>query len=228
MNKGLAIAGGVLIPLSILGIIIGVVGIAGHGPDSENILHDTELDGNTFVFDGNIVLLEVYAKGEVDCYSYSVSVTDDLYEYFNKNCDAGTEAAGYTYLGDLEIVDAGDYIIDSDGDVVIIDADGLLAPIFVMCGGGFCCLVGIILLIIGLSVGRKAPQVVVFQQPDGSIIQQANQTTVQPYQTTVQQYVPVAQATSTEVVSVHQEEVATEQVEQTDYEPFSFEHKNKL
>ena len=45
MNKGFAIAGGVLILLSILGIIVGVVGIAGHGPDSENILHDTELDG---------------------------------------------------------------------------------------------------------------------------------------------------------------------------------------
>ena len=103
MNKGLAIAGGVLILLSILGIIIGVVGIAGHGPDSENILHDTELDGNTFAFNGNIVLLEIYAKGDVDCYSYTVSVTDDLYEYFTKNCDAGTEAPGYTYLGDLKL-----------------------------------------------------------------------------------------------------------------------------
>ena len=75
MNKGLAITGGVLIILSILGLIIGVVGVADHGPTSENMLHDTEFDGNTFVFDGNVVLLEVYAKGEVDCYSYSLSVT---------------------------------------------------------------------------------------------------------------------------------------------------------
>ena len=51
MNKGLAITGGILTGLSILSLLFGVISIAGHGPDSENILHDTEFDGTTLVAD---------------------------------------------------------------------------------------------------------------------------------------------------------------------------------
>ena len=227
MNKGLAITGGALMLMSIFGIIFSIAGIAGHEPDSENILHDTEFDGQTFNYDGEVVLLEVYAKGDVDCESYRISVTDEIYDYFYKNCESQSEIDGYTYLGDLELYDAGDYIIDAEGDVVVIDADGLIAPIIVMCGGGICCLVGVVLLIVGLSIGRSTPQVVVFQQPDGSIIHQANTTMAQAYQTTVQQYVPAAQTTNHQAVSVHEQQTVPEQVDQTGFEPFSFEHKNK-
>ena len=232
MNKGLAITGGVLILFSLLGFVFSIAGIATYEPNSDNILHDTETDGTVFNFDGTSSWLEVYAKGDVDCYSYSISVTDDMFEYFYPNCDAGTEITGYTYLGDVEIYDAGTYNIDAEGNVVIVDADGLIGPVFAMCGGGVCCLLGLILLIVGLSTGKKAPQVIVYQQPDG--------TMYQPNQTTVHQYIPLSGVSSQQQI-VDQPQVQQQQiippafeekpnsvpVYQTVFDGFSFEHKKE-
>ena len=222
MNKGLAIAGGTLMLLSILVFFVSLVAVMGHGPDSDNILHDTETNGMTFTYDGEASLLEVYAKGDVDCYTFTVSISDEMFDYFWPNCDGSTMADGYTYLGDLEVSTVGDYTIDAEGDIVIIDADGLILPGLSFCGGGVCCLVGLILLIIGLSVGSKAPQVILYQQPDG--------TMYQPNQTTVQQYVPP----SIEEQPIQQEQSIPPAFEenpnaipvyQTDFDGFSFEHK---
>ena len=102
MNKGLAISGGVLILLSLFGLVFSIAGIATYEPNSDNILHDTETDGMVFNFDGTSSWLEVYAKGDVDCYSYSISVTDDMFEYFYPNCDAGTEIKATHTLGTLK------------------------------------------------------------------------------------------------------------------------------
>jgi len=242
MNKGLAITGGVLLLLALFGFVFSVAGIATYEPNSDNILHDTETDGTVFNFDGTSSWLEVYAKGDVDCYSYSISVTDDMFEYFYPNCDAGTEITGYTYLGDVEIYDAGTYNIDAEGDVVIVDADDLFGPVFAMCGGGVCCLVGLILLIVGLSTGKSAPQMIVYQQPDG--------TMYQPNQTTVHQYIPPGvqpiQQQFTTQPQVQQTQVQQTQIQQpqnippafeenpnavpiyqTDFDGFSFEHKKE-
>ncbi len=226
MNKGLAITGGALMLVSIISFIFAFAGAAAHGPSSDNIIHDTEFDGTSFSYDGEILLLEIYAKGDVDCYSYTITVNDEIFDYFYKNCEyQGIDIDGYTYLGDLELYDAGNYIIDAESDVVVVDADGLIGVGFATCCGGVLCLIGIILLIVGLAIGRKSPQLVVFQQPDGSIVHQANTTMVQPYQTTVQQYVPTAQETNNQVSAVHRKEMVSEQVVESEFEPFSFEHK---
>ena len=238
MNKGLAIAGGTLMLLSILVFFVSLVAVMGHGPDSDNILHDTETNGMTFTYDGEASLLEVYAKGDVDCYTFTVSISDEMFDYFWPNCDGSTMADGYTYLGDLEVSTVGDYTIDAEGDIVIIDADGLILPGLSFCGGGVCCLVGLILLIIGLSVGSKAPQVIVYQQPDG--------TMYQPNQTTVQQYVPPSGVQPIQQQFATQPQVQQPQIQhpqdippafeenpnavpiyQTDFDGFSFEHKNE-
>ena len=237
MNKGLAIAGGTLMLLSILVFFVSLVAVMGHGPDSDNILHDTETNGMTFTYDGEASLLEVYAKGDVDCYTFTVSISDEMFDYFWPNCDGSTMADGYTYLGDLEVSTVGDYTIDAEGDIVIIDADGLILPGLSFCGGGVCCLMGLILLIIGLSVGSKAPQVIVYQQPDG--------TMYQPNQTTVQQYVPPSGVQPIQQQFATQPQVQQPQIQhpqdippafeenpnavpiyQTDFDGFSFEHKN--
>ena len=218
MKKGLAIAGGALMLASIFGLVFSIAGIASHGPDDDNIIHDTESDGTSFTYDGEVILLEVYAKGDVDCYNYNIIVTDGEFDYFYPDCESGIEVNGYTYLGDLELSESGAYTIEADGELVIVDADGLLGPIFLMCGGGFCCLLGIILLIIGLATGQKVPQVVVFQQPDGTILQ-ANQTTVQ-------QYIPPSNTVNqvTTMTQPIQQEIPAEP---SDFEPFSFEHKKQ-
>ena len=218
MKKGLAITGGALMLASILGLVFSIAGVASHGPETDNIIHDTESDGTSFEYDGEVILLEVYAKGDVDCYNYNIIVTDGEFDYFFPDCESSLEVNGYTYLGDLELSESGAYTIDADGEVVIVDADGLLGPIFLMCGGGFCCLLGIILLIIGLATGQKVPQVVVFQQPDGTILQ-ANQTTVQ-------QYIPPSN-TVNQVTSMTQPIQQEIPAEPSDFEPFSFEHKKQ-
>lgn len=220
MNKGLAIAGGSMMVLSILVFFVSLIAVMGHGPDSDNILHDTETDGMTYTYDGEVTLLEVYAKGDVDCNTFTVSISDEMFEYFWPNCESETTVEGYTYLGDLEVYSAGNYNIDAEDDIVIIDADGLILPGLSFCGGGVCCLVGLILLIVGLSVGKKAPQVVVFQQPDG--------TMYQPNQTTVHQYIPPSTPVHQEQTPVDSplaEEIPTDA---STVEPFSFEHKNQL
>jgi hypothetical protein len=218
MNKGLAITGGALLLFSIIGFIIGVSGVAMHAPDSDNTLHDTETDGVIFNYDGEVTIIEIYAKGDVDCYSFDILVTDGSYDYFSKDCVSGSEVEGYTYLGDLDVSLAGEYEIAADGDVVVIDADGLLAPIFAMCGGGVCCLLGLILLIVGLATGKKVPQVVMYQQPDGTIIQ--------PNQTTVHQYIPPSN-TVNEVTSTTQPVQQETSTEPSGFEPFSFERKKQ-
>jgi len=219
MNKGLAIAGGVMMVFSILVFFVSLIAVMGHGPDSENILHDTATDGMTFTYDGEASLLEVYAKGDVDCYSFTVSITDEMLEYFWPNCESDANDDGYTYLGDLEVYTPGNYDIVVDDDIVIIDADGLILPGLSFCGGGVCCLVGLVLLIVGLAAGNKAPQVLVFQQPEG--------TMYQPNQTTVHQYIPPSapvhhQPTPPE--SSFSDEIPTDA---STVEPFSFEHKNQ-
>ena len=231
MNKGLAIFGGVLTLVSLFSLGYSLVVMDSYEPNSDNILHDTETDGTVFNFDGSSNWLEVYAKGEVDCYSYSVSVTDDVYEYFIPYCDESSDVNGYTYVGDIEVYVSGSYNIVADGDVVIVDADDLFGPVFAFCGGGFCCLLGIILLIVGFSIGRKAPQMVVFQQPDGTIYQ--------PNQTTIQQYIPPSTEQPNQQHNAAQSQVQQSQnippafdedpdavpVYQTDFDGFSFEHK---
>ena len=62
MKKGLAIAGGALMLASIFGLVFSIAGVASHGPDNDNIIHDTESDGTSFEYDGEVILLEVYAR----------------------------------------------------------------------------------------------------------------------------------------------------------------------
>ena len=156
MNKGLAITGGVLLFVSILVNVISIVSVADYRPTNENILHDTSKDGTTFEYDGDAITMEVYAKSDTaNCFNYEISVTDSMnQDVFISNCD-GTDFPSYTYLGDLADISAGTYTIASEGDIVIVDASEIVAPAIGLCGGSVCCLLGLILLIVGLVSGRK-------------------------------------------------------------------------
>jgi len=222
MNKGLAITGGVLLFISILVNVISIVSVADYRPTDENILHDTSKDGTTFEYDGDAITMEVYAKSDIaNCFNYEISVTDSMnQDVFISNCD-GTDFPSYTYLGDLADISAGTYTITSEGDIVIVDASEIVAPVIGLCGGSVCCLLGLILLIVGLVSGRKTPQVVLLQQPGGQIYQ--------PNQTTVQQYIPPAMPVQNPQPqsTVVQQETTQEGMPmyQSDFDGFSFEHK---
>ncbi|MGB0781076.1 MAG: hypothetical protein ACPGQN_04780 [Candidatus Poseidoniaceae archaeon] len=222
MNKGLAITGGVLLFVSILVNVISIVSVADYRPTNENILHDTSNDGTTFEYDGDAITMEVYAKSDTaNCFNYEISVTDSMnQDVFISNCD-GTDFPSYTYLGDLADISAGTYTITSEGDIVIVDASEIVAPVMGLCGGSVCCLLGLILLIVGLVSGRKTPQVVLLQQPGGQIYQ--------PNQTTVQQYIPPAMPAQNPQPqsTVVQQETTQEGMPmyQSEFDGFSFEHK---
>jgi len=222
MNKGLAITGGILLFVSILVNVISLISITDYRPTDENILHDTSKDGTTFEYDGNAMTMEVYAKSDTaNCFTYEISVTDSMnQDVFFPNCD-GTDFPSYTYLGDLADISAGTYTITSEGDVVVVDASEIIAPAFGLCGGSVCCLLGLILLIVGLVSRRKAPQVVLLQQPGGMM--------VQPNQTTVQQYIPPAMPVQNPQPqsTVIQQETTQEGMPmyQSDFDGFSFDHK---
>ena len=168
--------------------------------------------------------MEVFAKGDqINCNDFQVSVKDYLdQDVFFANCE-GTNHPSYTFLGDLSDIAAGSYTITSDGDIVIVDASEIIAPAFGLCGGSVCCLLGLILLIAGLVGGRKPPQVVLLQQPGGPIYQ--------PNQTTVQQYIPPSSPVQSyqPQQTVIQQETTPEgmPVYQSDFDGFSFEHKNE-
>ena len=232
MNKGLTITGGVFLFVSFLVTLVSMLSILDYRPTNENILHDTSKDGMSFEYDGASIAMEVYAKGNfVDCENFNLTITGNMVDVFLQDCYSGTDHPGYTYLGDIVETAAGNYTITAEGDIVIVDASEIVGPVVGMCGGSVCCLLGIILLIVGLVSGKKTPQVVLYQQPDG--------TMYQPNQTTVQQYVPPAyssqpqqtQPTKNQVVQpgtpTHEPSQGAVPIYQTEFDGFSFEHKKE-
>jgi len=126
---------------------------------------------------------------------------------------------------------AEEFTIVFEGDLVIIDGESVFGSLFAVCCGMVCGIVGIIAMIVGLATGRNAPQVILNQQPDGAIYQ--------PNQTTVHQYIPPSGEEATQQQLGEQQQIQEQQsippafdenpsdgpVYQTDFDGFSFEHK---
>ena len=192
MNKPLTIIGSILVVISLFAIIYYAVAAADSTTiNSENILHDTSTDGNDFVFSGEAFVLHVYAKGNVQCSTFDLSVTAGTNEYFQSDCGA-FEIEGYTYVGELTMIDSGNYQIDTEEHIVIKSGDDIgFAGIGIICGG-ISCLLGLILLIVGLVIGGKKKQNIIYvqQQPN----QQQNQQPVQEHMAPAQTGVSVSTA----------------------------------
>ena len=236
MNKGVAIAGGVTLLLSGISLIFGFVTLMGYEPNEDNTLHDTRIDGKTFDHSGYPGYLDVFVVGDVFCFDYlyenDLQILNSSGEnVFYGNCDTEYASTDYTYVGSIDAMEAEEFTIVSEGDIVIIDGGSVFGSVFAVCCGMVCGLVGIIALIVGLATGGNTPQVMVYQQPDG--------TMHQPNQTTVHQYIPPSGAQPTQQQVVAQPQVQEPQsipsafeenpndvpVYQTDFDGFSFEHK---
>ncbi len=225
MKKGLVIAGSIISVICIIILGLTIVSVMGFEPESDNILHDTSEDGNSFSFnEEDSYNLYVYAKGTVECSQFEISITDEIYEYFDRNCGDGDlyTTNDYTFLGDLTVDEAGTYEISAEGDVIIVNANDVGTDGFISIASCGCCLVGLILLIVGLTTGKSKPQVMMIQ-PDGTILQvqgqfvqqqpmsgqvnnQTQQMVAQPQQmvTQTQQYIPQPQETALEEYSFEQ------------------------
>ena len=216
MNKPLTIIGLSIALLFAIIMVIGLVGVMSYSPDSDNIIHDTREDGTTFV-NGDYSLPDVFAVGDVDCLTFEIKVISqdaegDVFQEdrFYRDCEAEFGDSDYTYLGEID-TDGGNYILEIEGDIVIIDSGDLIIPGLAMSGGAGCCCLGSILGIVGLIIGKPKPQVMMVQ-PDGTVMAvqgqfvQHGQIISQPQQivTQPQQYIPQPQETVVEEYSFEQ------------------------
>ncbi len=225
MKKGLVIAGSIIAGVCMIIAAITFYSAMDFKPNSQNIMHDTSENGNSFTFNqDDSFVIYVYAIGSVDCSQFEISITDEIYEYFDRNCGDGDlyTTNDYTFLGDLTVDEAGTYEISAEGDVIIVNANDVGTDGFISIASCGCCLVGLILLIVGLTTGKSKPQVMMIQ-PDGTILQvqgqfvqqqpmsgqvnnQTQQMVAQPQQmvTQTQQYIPQPQETALEEYSFEQ------------------------
>ncbi len=214
MKKGLVISGSILSGICLIVAAVTFFSAMDFKPNSSNIMHDTSENGNTFQFsEGDSFVIYVYAIGNVDCNQFELSITDEIYEYFERDCSSGDlyDTSEYTYLGDLVIEETGSYEIASQGDIIIADANEVGTDGFISIASCGCCILGLILLIVGLATGKRKPQVMMVQ-PDGTVMAvqgqfvQHGQIISQPQQITTQpqQYIPQPQETVVEEYSFEQ------------------------
>ena len=220
MKKGLVISGSILSVICLIVAAVTFFSAMDFKPNSSNIMHDTSENGNTFQFsEGDSFVIYVYAIGDVDCNQFEISISDEFYEYFDRDCSSGDlyDTPEYTYLGDALIEETGSYEIDSQGDVIIADAndvgtDGLIS--IASCG---CCFIGLILLIVGLVTGKRKPQVVMIQ-PDGTLMPVQGQV--------VQQQMAGQMMNNQPQQMISQPQQYIPQPQETVVEEYSFEQKN--
>lgn len=167
MKKELVIAGCIVMVLGVFGGLVGLANGLSFDP-SDSIIHDNT-ESSEFVYDGSVLLIGVYAKGDVDCASVDVSINDDTYEYFERDCDANLNTDAYTYLGEALISAEGTYRVESSAAIVLVNEDDYVTDGLVMICGGVCCFGGLVLLIVGLVMGPSGgpSQIMLVQQPMG-------------------------------------------------------------
>jgi hypothetical protein len=131
MKKGVAIAGGVTLLVSGISLILGFVTLMGYEPNEENTLHDTRVDGMMFNYSGGFGLLDVFVVGDVFCFDYlyenDLQILNSSGEnVFYGNCDTEYASTEYTYVGSIDAMQAEEFTIVSEGDLIIIDGESIL------------------------------------------------------------------------------------------------------
>ena len=186
MNKGLVWTGVGIMALSAILALIGTLSAGTFEPSDETIIHRSS-GTSTFNYDiDETFLITVYAEGDVSCTNTEVSIYDDEWEYFVKDCEPAYDTDDYTYLGDAVMDYSGQFAVDSSTTIVLVNEDSLATDGFMMIGG--CCLfvLGLILLIIGLATGGAKNQSVLIMDPtmmQGQIIVPQQTQMVMPQQT---------------------------------------------
>jgi len=168
MKKGLTIGGGICLGVGLLTLIISSTAAVSAMKPQDHILHNTETGGGSFEFDGDTITIGVYAIGDHACSNVEITITDDNYEYFERDCNSAYDTPDYTYLGNAIMDSQGTYEISASEEIILVDRDSLAyAGLAVLAGGG-CCLVGLTLLVVGLAMGRNNASTgnfIVFQDP---------------------------------------------------------------
>tara|TARA_B100001115_G_C15848578_1_gene429457 strand:- start:7234 stop:7779 length:546 start_codon:yes stop_codon:yes gene_type:complete len=159
MNKFTVILGTVLIIFSMLGVFYSLNSAINLNPGPENIIYDSSVEGDVFYYSGEAILMSVYAKGNVDCNSFEVSITDGNYDFFSRTCNSVMNEDGYTYLGDLILDNTGNYQIFTDNgqEIIIIDDEELAQAGLGFMFSGCICFLGFIIAVVGLIVQGKKP-----------------------------------------------------------------------
>ena len=174
VNKPVVIGGAILLVISL--IIAGVGLASGMKFDpSENIIHDTSTDGIEYADTGDTLVIAVYAKGDIGCTGVDISITNGITEFFVPDCSQSNIYSNtqFTYLGDAYIP-VGDVVeIISSNNIVLVSHDNVGIGGLGMIGGCCCSFIGLVILIIGLFIGKNKVQqgVMMVQQSDGTFQQ---------------------------------------------------------
>ena len=165
MNKKVVISGSILVILSLFGVFFSLNSALNLNPSPENIIYDSSIEENIFYYNGEAILMSVYAKGDVDCGSFELSISDGNFEFFNRGCNSVMDDDSYTYLGDLILDTTGNYRINiqENHEIVIIDDKALAEAGIGFMFSGCICFIGFIIAVIGLILrGKKTNKTIMF------------------------------------------------------------------
>jgi len=176
MNRPVVIGGAILLVLSLIITVGGLWSSASEKP-GDNIIHDVSIDGTTYTDTGDTLVIAVYAKGDFGCTQVEVSIIDITTgdEYFVSDCEKASlySDGQFTFLGLAEIPFTATTVeIISPNNIVLVSHDDAGIGGLIMIGGCCCSFIGLIILIVGLVIGKnknKQQGVMMVQQADGTV-----------------------------------------------------------
>ena len=133
----------------------------------------------------------VFVNDDYTCNEVDISIHDDIYEYFNFDCDPVLDEKEWRAVGWMVPDIDGTLNVDSDHEIIIIDDIVYLEEGgYAMAVSGITCCCGILGLIIGSVMAStmrddKPPQFIVMPHDGGQVSFQAQPATYTPGQPVV-------------------------------------------
>jgi hypothetical protein len=180
------IGSGIITIIAIVIAIVGIISIEEIDVEEYSIFKGT--NGSVEVVNGGTYT--VFVNDEFTCQQTEISVTDELYEYFEADCDLIMDEEGWRAIGVFYTDGNGNLDVQSNHEILIIDDMTYLKEGAGSVLGG-CCFVciGLIGLIIGAAwaySSKPVPQMIIM--PQGV---QPHMQAVQPHMQAVQQQIQV-------------------------------------
>lgn len=165
---------GILIAISFLLMAAGGASAADIDVQANALFQGT--DGTVDVQQDNSY--SIFVNDQYTCSETTVTIYDDIYEYFLEDCDSTFNEQGWRHVGVMSSDLNGQLTVESNHEIIIVSdmvylEEGGLAVL----GGGALCCIGVIGLIVGIILAstNKGGNVIAIQQPMPHMYQQPMQ-----------------------------------------------------